>query len=67
MTIRVALIDDHPVVLGGLGAALAAQADVEIVGRAATLAEARAMIERERPDVALVDVRLPDGVRHGTP
>lgn len=61
MTIRVVLIDDHPVVLGGLGAALAAQTDVEIVGRAATLAEAREMIELERPDVALVDVRLPDG------
>ncbi len=61
MTIRIALVDDHPVVLGGLGAALAAQPDVEIVGHAATLAEARALIERERPDVALVDVRLPDG------
>lgn len=61
MSIRVVLVDDHPVVLGGLGAALAAHPDVEIVGRAGTLAEARMLIERERPDVALVDVRLPDG------
>jgi DNA-binding NarL/FixJ family response regulator len=61
MTIRIILVDDHPVVLGGLGTALDAQADVEIVGRAATLAEARAAIAAEHPDVALVDVRLPDG------
>lgn len=61
MTIRVLLIDDHPVVLSGLGAALAAQPDVIVVGRASTLADARSAIDRERPDVALVDVRLPDG------
>jgi DNA-binding NarL/FixJ family response regulator len=61
MTIRIILVDDHPVVLGGLGTALEAQPDVEIVGRATTLAEARAAILAQRPDVALVDVRLPDG------
>ncbi len=61
MTIRVLLVDDHPVVLGGLGAALTAQPDVAVVGLAESLAEARAAIASERPDVALVDVRLPDG------
>jgi len=61
MMIRVILVDDHPVVLGGLRAALEAQADFEIVDTVTTLAEARAAIDRHRPDVALVDVRLPDG------
>lgn len=61
MMIRVLLVDDHPVVLEGLGATLEAQAGLTIVDRAATLAEARAAIERHQPDVVLVDVRLPDG------
>ena len=61
MSIRIVLIDDHPVVLGGLSAALAAQPDIEVAGQAGTLAGAQTLIARERPDVALVDLRLPDG------
>jgi two-component system, NarL family, response regulator DesR len=61
MTIRIVLVDDHPVVLGGLGAALQSHADIEVVGHASTLSEARILIDNARPDVALIDIRLPDG------
>lgn len=59
--IRVALVDDHPIVLHGLTAALATVDDVEIVANGATLAEARDIAARDDVDVLLLDVRLPDG------
>jgi DNA-binding NarL/FixJ family response regulator len=61
MTVRVLLVDDHPVVLGGLETALGSVADVEVVGRAGSVAEARAAMASIEADVALVDMRLPDG------
>lgn len=61
MTIRVALVDDHPVVLGGLEAALATIKDVSIVALGVNLAEGRAISQRTDVDVILLDVRLPDG------
>ncbi|NJD26692.1 MAG: response regulator transcription factor [Chloroflexi bacterium] len=61
MRIRVALVDDHPVVIGGLQAALGSIDDVEIVGRGGTIAEGRALLARDDIDVVLLDVRLPDG------
>jgi DNA-binding NarL/FixJ family response regulator len=60
MTVRVLLIDDHPVVLDGLSIALEAHG-LEIAGRARTLAEARTLIASVEADVALLDLRLPDG------
>lgn len=59
--IRVALVDDHPVVLQGLEAALATVGDVEIVARGGTFAEAAEIVAREDVDVLLLDIRLPDG------
>lgn len=59
--IRVFLLDDHELVRRGIGALLTAQDDIEIVGEASTAAEARARIKATRPDVAVLDVRLPDG------
>lgn len=59
--IRIALVDDHPIVLTGLNAALATVGDVEIVANGATLTEARAIAARDDVDVLLLDVRLPDG------
>ena len=60
--IRVGLVDDHPVVLQGLEAALATVSDVEIVARGGTFAEARDMVVvRDDVDVLLLDIRLPDG------
>ncbi len=60
-TIRVFLVDDHEIVRRGVGELLSAEPDIEVVGEAATAAQARARVAAIRPDVALLDVRLPDG------
>jgi DNA-binding NarL/FixJ family response regulator len=57
---RVAIVDDHPLVRTGVRGELAGH-DVEVVGDAATVADAVALIARERPDVVLLDVHMPDG------
>jgi len=59
--IRVGLVDDHPVVVGGIEAAFATADDIQVVARAATLAEAARLLDRIDIDVVLLDVRLPDG------
>lgn len=59
--IRLMLVDDHPVVMGGLEAALEGHSDLEVVGQATSLAEAHAILQVLQVDVALVDIRLPDG------
>src|SRR6266568_5935514 len=61
MAIRVFLLDDHELVRRGLRELLAAEEDLTVVGEAATAEEARSRIPPTRPDVALLDVRLPDG------
>ena len=60
-TIRVFLLDDHELVRRGIGDLLAAEDDLEVVGEASSLAEALARIPAVRPDVAILDARLPDG------
>ncbi|MCY7325875.1 MAG: response regulator transcription factor [Microbacteriaceae bacterium] len=60
-TIRVFLVDDHEIVRRGVGELLSAEPDIEVVGEAATAAQARSRVGAIRPDVALLDVRLPDG------
>lgn len=59
--IRVAIVDDHPLVLDGLRAALSRNASIEVVGTASSVAEAFALIDATSPDIALIDIRLPDG------
>ena len=61
MAITVFLVDDHEVVRTGLRALLEASDDIEVVGEAGTVAEALARILPAQPDVAILDVRLPDG------
>ncbi|WSU98037.1 response regulator transcription factor [Streptomyces sp. NBC_01023] len=59
--ISVFLLDDHEVVRRGVHELLAMEDDIEIVGEAGTAADALARIPATRPDVAVLDVRLPDG------
>ena len=61
MTIRVFLLDDHEIVRTGLRSLLESTDELEVVGEAGTVAEALARIPALRPDVAILDVRLPDG------
>src|SRR3954466_11673825 len=61
MTIRVFLLDDHEVVRRGVRDLLEAEEDLEVVGEAGTAEEARQRIPATSPDVAVLDVRLPDG------
>jgi DNA-binding NarL/FixJ family response regulator len=61
MTIRVFLLDDHEVVRTGLKQLLESGGDIEVVGEAGTAASALARIPALRPDVAVLDARLPDG------
>ncbi|GAB2838888.1 response regulator transcription factor [Actinocorallia aurea] len=59
--IRVFLLDDHEVVRKGVAALLEAEGDIQVVGEAASAAQALARIPAAAPHVAVLDVRLPDG------
>jgi two-component system response regulator DevR len=61
MVIRVFLLDDHEVVRAGLRHLLESSGEIEVVGEAGTAAAALARIPALRPDVAVLDARLPDG------
>lgn len=58
--IRVFLLDDHEVVRRGIRDVLEAESDIVVVGEAGTAAEALARVPAVKPDVAILDVRLPD-------
>jgi DNA-binding NarL/FixJ family response regulator len=58
--IRVALADDHPVVLAGIKALLQEAAEIKLVGEATTGSEALQMISEHLPDVAVIDISMPD-------
>jgi two-component system response regulator DevR len=59
--IRVFLLDDHELVRRGIRALLEQEPDVEVIGEADTAQDATARIPALRPDVAILDARLPDG------
>ncbi len=59
--IRVALADDQQLIRAGFRSLLDAEPDLEVVGEAATGRDAVALVRRERPDVVLMDIRMPDG------
>lgn len=61
-TIGVVVIDDHPVVLDGVRLLLRDDPAIQVVGAAANAATAVRLVARERPDVVLLDLRLPDAL-----
>jgi DNA-binding NarL/FixJ family response regulator len=58
--IRVIIADDHPLFRDGLRAMFESEPDIELVGEAATGLEAVALAGRLKPDVALMDIKMPD-------
>jgi DNA-binding NarL/FixJ family response regulator len=58
--IRIVCIDDHPIVREGLASIIALQSDMEMAGEAESGAQGLALFRRLKPDIALVDLRLPD-------
>src|SRR4051812_17350860 len=57
----VMLVDDHHLVRQAVGRAVDSELDLDVVAHAGTLAEGGSLLRRERPDVLVVDVSLPDG------
>ena len=60
MSIRVAVVDDQELVRAGLVGIVDAASDLRVVGEASTGSAALAVIRRERPDVVLMDIRMPE-------
>ena len=58
-SIRIVIVDDHPVVRAGLVSMLGMQAELDVIGAAPDGAMALAMVEEHRPDVLLLDLRMP--------
>jgi DNA-binding NarL/FixJ family response regulator len=61
MTIRIFVLDDHELVRTGLQTLLECEDDMDVVGQAATAQQGLEQIAALKPDVAILDVRLPDG------
>lgn len=61
MTIRILIVDDHPLLRQGLIGLISTQPDFEVCGEASGVAEARQIAATARPDVAIVDLTLKDG------
>ncbi|PRY00945.1 response regulator [Allonocardiopsis opalescens] len=63
--IRIALVDDEALIRAGLRALISAEADMAVVGEGDDGAGARDLVRRTRPDIVLMDVRMPgvDGIR----
>ena len=59
--IRVVLVDDQTLVRSGIAGLLALSPDIRVVAEASTAAEALIVIESEKPDLVLLDVRMPGG------
>jgi len=63
--IRLLIVDDHPIVREGIAAVLERERDIEVVGSAETIAEGLRLVARFRPDVILLDLKLPDAIANG--
>ncbi|GAA0657976.1 two-component system response regulator MnoR [Streptomyces thermocarboxydovorans] len=60
-TLRIVLVDDHAIVRHGLRSILERESDLEVVGEASTAAEAEAVVDRVRPAIVLLDLKLSTG------
>src|SRR3954452_22357810 len=60
--VRVLIVDDHEMFASSLRLALSSETDLDVVGTAATLAQAKNLLVTLEPDVVLLDHRLPDGL-----
>ena len=60
-TTRIVLVDDHPIVRSGIATLFSLDQDLEVVGEAGSVAEGKEVIAVQNPDVAILDLRLPDG------
>ena len=62
--LKVVLADDQPLILAGISGVLEESGDIDVVGQAGTGQEAIALVERTKPDVAVIGMRLrqPDGL-----
>ncbi len=63
--IRLAIVEDHPALADGLATLIQGSPDVEVVGTAPDVLQATELIEREKPDVVLCDIRLADDAEDG--
>ena len=61
MTIRVIVVDDHPLMLAGVVARLSVEPDIDVVATAATCAATVVAVGEHQPDVLIADVSMPDG------
>jgi two-component system nitrate/nitrite response regulator NarL len=61
VSIRVVIVDDHPIVLQGLQHLFARQSDLDVVACCATVQDGLEAARHERPDVMVVDLRMPNG------
>jgi DNA-binding NarL/FixJ family response regulator len=59
--VKILIVEDHKIVAEGLQSLITQESDLEVVGLASTVEEARRLGRESRPDVILVDFRLPDG------
>ena len=59
LSIQIMVVDDHPIVRAGIASIISSQQDMRVVGQYGTAQDALAGYERERPDVVLMDLRLP--------
>ena len=58
---RILIVEDHPIIAAGLEALLEDRPEYDVVGVAGTVAEGRRLAREQRPAIAIVDYRLPDG------